>query len=109
MKILDWFKPKDKRNVVIPSSEVGPLRGAALIRTFSTEDEPKVRDFPKEKYNVYWEIFIDAVPGGYGALVRFYSYQNGILSEHRFIEADLMDLRKNVSNTILTTMEKNRK
>ena len=104
MKIFDWFKPKDKRNVVVPSHEMGPLRGAELIRAFSTEDEPKVREFPKEAYKVYWEIFIDAIPGGYGALVRFYSFNSGIVSEHVVKDNNLMGVRKEVTALILETM-----
>lgn len=108
MNILDWLKPKNKKNVVLPSGEVGPLRGLDLIRAFSTEDEPKCKDFPKEKYTVYWEIFVDAVPGGYSALVRFYKYSGGLLSEHNFATQSVPELRKEVTKLILDTMEHNK-
>lgn len=109
MKIFDWFKPSNKKNVVIPSENVGPLRGAELIRAFSTEDEPKCKDFPKEKFKVYWEIFVDAIPGGYGAVVRFNAFDNSFQKEHQLTSQDLMSLRKNVSMLILETMDNNKR
>lgn len=109
MKILEWFKPKDKRNVVIPSLLRGPLQGADLIRAFSTEDEPKVKDFPKEKYKVYWEIFIDAIPGGYSALVRFYTFEGTQVKEEKFMTQSVTELRQEVTKLILSTMERNKR
>lgn len=108
MKFLDFFKPKDKRNVVVPSSNVGPLRGVELIRAFSTEDEPKVKDFPKEKYKVYWEIDVNAIPGGYGAVVKFYSFKDGFLAEHQIAKQNVQELRQAVTKLILSTMESNK-
>lgn len=108
MKILDWFKPQNKKNVVLPSENVGPLQGAELIRAFSTDDEPKCKDFPKEKFRVYWEIFVDAIPGGYGALVKFYKFEGGFLSEHRISKKTVPELRKEVTAVILRTMESNK-
>lgn len=106
--ITDWFKPKDKRNVVIPATETGPLRGVELICAFTTEDEPKVKDFPKEKYKVYWEIYVDAIPGGYGALVRFYSFKDGFVQEHQIARQGVSELREEVSKLILRVMEDNK-
>ena len=107
--MFDWFKPKNKKNVVIPSENVGPLRGAELIRAFSTEDEPKVKDFPKEQYKCYWEIFIDAIPGGYGAIVKFNAFDNSFRKEHQISTQGLQELRQEVTKLILQTMEANRK
>jgi hypothetical protein len=105
MNIMSWFKPKNKHNVVIPSTAVGPLRGVELIRAFSTEDEPKAADFPKMKYSAYWETFIDAIPGGYAAVVRFYSYKTGPLFEQTFNCQSVSELRQEVTKLILKTME----
>jgi hypothetical protein len=107
--MFEWFKPKNKKNVVIPSPAVGPLRGQKLLDAFTTEDEPKVRDFPKEKYDVYWETFIDAVPGGYEALVRFYSFKAGVLFEKTITTMTVGELKKEVNQLILATMAENKK
>lgn len=109
MNVLDWFKPKNKKSYAIPSADVAPLRGVDLVRAFSTEDEPKCKDFPREKYSVYWEIFVEAVPGGYAALLRFYSYDKGIKQEHTFTKQSLSDLRQEVTNKILEVMDKNKR
>lgn len=108
MKILDWFRPKNPKNVVLPSGNVGPIQGLDLIRAFSTEDEPKCKDFPKEKYSVYWEIFVDAIPGGYSALVRFYKFSGGLHSEHQVAAQTVPELRNEVTALILSTMELNK-
>jgi hypothetical protein len=110
MNIIKWFTPKDKRNVVIPQTNVGPMQGADLIRAFSTVDEPKVKDFPKESYKVYWEIFIEAIPGGYGALVRFYEFSTGQVHREKIFQAQsVLELRAQVSQFILSTMEQNKR
>ena len=108
MKFFDWFKPKNKKNIVLPSEALGPLQGAELIKAFSTEDEPKCKDFPKEKYSVYWEMFVEAVPGGYGCLLRFYKYKGGLLKEHQLFNQNINELRQEVSKLIRSTMESNR-
>ena len=107
--MFDWFKPKNKRNIVLPTESLGPVQGVELIRTFSTDDEPKVKDFPKEKYKVYWEIFLDAVPGGYEAIVKFYPFAGGAPTEHRLVMQSILELRQATTSLILSTMEKNRK
>lgn len=110
MKLFNWFGSKqNKHNVVIPSGPTGPLRGTDLIIAFSTEDEPKVKDFPREKYKVYWEIHIDAVVGGYAALVRFYPFAEGEIEEHRVSAQSVGDLRAQVTKIILETMEQNKR
>ena len=111
MNILDWFKPKNKRNVVIPTLDKGQLQGVELIKAFSTEDEPKVVDYPKSQYKLYWETFIDAIPGGYGALLRFYVFggSGAVYKEHKFQAPTVAELRKLVSQMILDTMEQNKR
>lgn len=110
MNILSWFTPKNKKNIVIPSGDLGPLRGLELVTAFSTPDEPKAKDFPKDKFTLYWETFLDAIPGGYGALVRFYKLEDGsIFSEHVISKQSLGDLRAEVTKVIMSTMTNNRK
>lgn len=110
MNIKDWFKPSNKKNIVVPSENVGPLQGVALIQAFSTEDEPKLADFPKEKYKIYWETYIDAIPGGYAALVRFYERGTGkIVSEYTFSKQSVRELREAVTNVILHIMGDNKR
>lgn len=110
MKLFDWFKPKDKHNVVVPSENVGPLQGVELIVAFSNDSEPKVVDFPKDKYKAYWETYIDAIPGGYAALVRFYSFSTGqIIKEFKVAKQSVTELKMAVNNAILSTMEENKR
>lgn len=104
MKLFDWFKPENKKNVVLPTDVPGALRGAELIKAFTTDDEPKCRDFPKEKFTVYWEIFVDAIPGGYGAIVNFNSFDNTFRKTHQIQKKTIADLRQEVSKLILQTM-----
>jgi len=108
MKILDWFKPKDKRNVVLPSAR-GALSGVELIRAFSVGDEPKVKNFPKDQYKVFWEIVVKSIPGGYSAAVRFYPFEKGVLSEHQLNDSSLENLRRDVSALIRKTMDQNKR
>lgn len=107
--MFDWFKRKEKKTIVIPSKEHGPLRGAELIRAFSTEDEPKVKDFPKEKYKCYWEIQVDSAPGGYKAVVKFCAFDNSFKKEFAYTTEDVPSLRKQVTKKILEVMSENRK
>jgi hypothetical protein len=109
MSLFDWFKPKNKRNVVVPTPAMGQLQGVELIQKFSTEDEPKLKDFPKEKYKVYWETFLNPIPGGYSALVRFYSFDGGFLLEKTLSAINVDELRFDVSAFILDTMSKNKR
>lgn len=107
--MFNWFKPKNKHTVVLPSKAMGPLQGVELIRAFSTSDEPKVKDFPKEQYTVYWETFLDSVPGGYQAVVKFYPFTGGKSTEHRLTHTSIEELRQEVTMLILSTMENARK
>lgn len=103
--MFEWFKPKNKKNIVLPNKELGQLQGVELIQKFSTDDEPKLCDFPKTKYNAYWEIVLQPVMGGYQALVRFYKYNTGLAKEITFTNESLPGLRKEVSDCITTHME----
>ncbi len=109
MSIFEWFKPKNKRNVVVPTPAMGQFQGIELIQKFSTEDEPKLKDFPKEKYKVYWETFLSPIPGGYNAVVRFYSFDGGFLKETSLSATSVEELRFDVSALILDTMSKNKR
>lgn len=104
-----WFKPKNKKNIVVPSAALGLMQGVELIQAFSTDDEPKLNDFKKEQYKVYWETFVNPVVGGYAALVRFYSYEAGLLSEHTIAKQNVQELRKEVTALILEIMSRNKR
>ena len=84
-----------------------PLQGLQVIRVFSTDDEPKVVDYPKGKYQAYWETVVGEVPGGYTAVVRFYGYRGSehIGEEHIFTEPEVRRLRPKVHELIRTKME----
>ena len=103
--MFDWFKPKNKKNVVLPNKELGQLQGVELIQAFSTDDEPKLCNFPKTKYNAYWEILLAPVPGGYQSVVRFYKYNTGLAKELTFTNESLNGLRKEVSDAIQQHMD----
>lgn len=84
-------------------------RGLDAVVAFTTEDEPKVTDYPKGKYFAYWEIVLGEVPGGYSAVVRFYP---GVAApmlagqlEYTFIEPRLNDLKPKVNALIRARME----
>lgn len=111
MKILDWFKPQNKKNVVLPSIEPGKqLEGVELILAFTTEDEPKCAEYPKKYYKVYWETFVEAIPNGYGALVRIYSFDGGsLVMEKRFVFPSVLELKNAVNSFIRTTLEQNKR
>ena len=110
MALFDWFTFKNKKNNVIPLV-TGPVTGVALILAFTTKTEPKLIDFPKEKYKCYWETLIDTVSGGYGAIVRFYEFGGtGVMvSEHRIARQSVQELKKEVDLLILDTMAKNKR
>jgi hypothetical protein len=107
--MFDWFKPKNKKNVVVPSKEVGPVQGIELIKQFTTEDEPKLANYPKEEYNVYWETYLDAVPGGYKAVVRFYPYNGEAATEYVLTSNTVLTLKQEVNKLILNTLEQSKK
>lgn len=102
--MFDWFKPKNKKNIVLPSEKVGPMQGVELVQAFSTSDEPKLAEYPREQYSVYWETLLDAVPGGYAAKIRFYSYTSGLLNEAIIGKQSVLELREAVSQVIRETM-----
>ncbi len=82
----------------------------ALVQEFTTDDEPKVVDYPRGQYKVYWEILIGEVPGGVSAQVRFYTYACGtILEQKNLMEPRLDVLKPQVNQIIRTTMAKYRR
>jgi hypothetical protein len=86
------------------------LTGMALIQQFTTEDEPKVLDFPRGKYKVYWEIFVNEIPGGYTSEVRFYTYETGaVLEKYAFTEPKVHMMKPKVNECIRTVMNKYRR
>lgn len=71
---------------------------------------PKVTDYPKNKYNVYWEIINDESPEhGYKATLRFNSYMGGVVEESVFVSRSKEDLKKQVYRAIPGKMNKHRK
>jgi hypothetical protein len=111
MNLFKWFTPKNKKNVVIPvDTKVGKYEGIELIKKFTTEDEPKVVDFPKKDYLIYWETLVSPISGGYGALVRFYSFEDGrLIIEHQLSKITVEELKADVNKLILSTMNQNKR
>jgi len=103
--MFNWFKPKNKNTVVIPVKGSKGLSGMELIKAFTTVDEPKLVDFPKDKYTVYWEINVDSVDAGYTALVRFYDYFGKTVKEQSFGAITVDELKAAVNKEIVSTMK----
>jgi hypothetical protein len=107
--IFDWFKPKNKKNVVVPMKGTALLSGMELIKSFTTESEPKVVDFPKEKYSVFWEIILETTEAGYIAVVRFYDYFGKVIKETKYGAITVEELKESVNKDILATMAQNKR
>jgi hypothetical protein len=102
-----WTTLKNYLHRITAPVEPENLTGLALVQHFTTDDEPKVADYPKGKYKVYWEIFVNDVPGGYSAVVRFYEIGSGVMVEqNQFIEPSVYKLKPFVNEYIRTTMAK---
>lgn len=110
MGFFDWFKPKNKSNVVLPTrNSTELLHGLELIKAFTTETEPKVADYPKTKYKVYWETVLDTISGGYSATIRFYPFDGGAPKEIKLMEKDINGLKVEVNKLIHSTMLQNKR
>jgi len=73
-------------------------------------DAPKVTDYPKSKYNVYWEILNDESPEhGYKSTLRLNSYMGGVVEENIYVSRSKEDLKKQVYRAIPGKMNKHRK
>lgn len=71
---------------------------------------PKVADYPKSKYSVYWEIINEeSKEHGYKATLRFNSYMGGVVEELVFVSRSKEDLKKQVYRAIPGKMNKHRK
>lgn len=105
-----WNPFKRKAAPVVESfQEESPDKqytGMELINKFSTDTEPKVKDYPRGKYTGFWEILISDISGGYTAIVRFYYYDKGLDQEFRFTEPTVARLKLLVNKCILQTMPK---
>lgn len=110
-KFLSWFKPKNKRNVVLPIVDSKKqLHGMDLIKAFTTEDEPKVVEYPKKFYKLYWETFVEPIPGGYGALVRFYSVDEAkVVKAMTFTQPSVTELKEEVNREVRAMMAANKR
>lgn len=105
------WNPFKRNNLPAPvidsfQEEAKQYRGAELLEKFTTPTEPKVLDFPKGKYQGYWETLIQDIPGGYSAMVRFYRYDTGLDGEIQFIKPNVAQLKLAVNECILQTMPK---
>lgn len=111
MSFFEWFNPKNKRNVVLPTSDRKDLlHGLELVKAFTTTTEPQCADYPNGQYKVYWETVLNTVNGGYSALVRFYNFDdNAIVKEERVIKPDIVSLKDEVNKLIITTMSQNKR
>ena len=104
MSFWDWFKPKNKSTVVLPTADNSKLlHGLELLKAFTTETEPKVADYPLSKYTAHWEILLNTIDGGYQALVRFYT-KTGIAKEIEFKALTVTELKDAVNSEIRKTM-----
>lgn len=71
---------------------------------------PKVTDYPRSKYNVYWEIINDeSKEHGYKATLRLNSYMGGVIEEVVFVSRSKEDLKKQVYRAVPGKMNKHRK
>lgn len=106
----------------IPSDlTAGLVHGLELVKQFTTVDEPKLKDFPSDKYKLYWEILLNTVIDGYTAMVRFYSYTYGAgpggpeevpggkTHDVLLAATDIPSLKEQVNKVILATMAANKK
>lgn len=73
-------------------------------------DAPKISDYPRDKFAVYWEIVHDeSKEHGYKATLRLYSYMGGVVDESVFVSRYKNDLKKQVYAAIPGKMNKHRK
>jgi len=71
---------------------------------------PKITDYPKDKYSVYWEIINEeSREHGYKATLRIMSYMGGLVDELVFVSRSKEDLKKQVYRAIPGKMNKHRK
>jgi hypothetical protein len=71
---------------------------------------PKVRDYPRKDYSVYWEVFVEeSKEHGYKATLRFMNWNGGIANESVFVTRYLADLETQVNHAIVSKMSKFRK
>jgi len=105
-----YFGTPPAPTLVAPVEEPENLTGFEVTKHFTTDDEPKVRDYPRGRYKVYWEIVVGEVPGGYVAQIRFYTFDSGtVLESKQFIEPKLHLLKPKVNELIISTMAKYRR
>lgn len=77
-------------------------------KTFTRRVEPVlVADFPKDKYNAYWEII--AGDHALEVLVRFYSRVDGSVSASNVKGDSFDDLEQKISKLVRNKMEKYKK
>lgn len=108
--MFEWFKPKNRRNVVVPTEIKDQLYGLELIKKFTTPEEPKVKDYPRTEYSVYWEIVLESIPGGYSATLSFYSYETSkLMYQKTFNDISVESLKDQVNKTILSVMKENKR
>lgn len=107
---MSWLKTLLAQKAPKAPKEPENLTGVEVIQHFTTEDEPKVVDYPRGRYKVYWEIVVGEVPGGYVAQIRFYTFDTGaVLESKQFIEPKVHLLKPKVNELIVSTMAKYRR
>ena len=103
--MMKWFKSLFSSPVESASVEQAPN-----VVSVKDTTAPKTSDFPRDKYNVYWEIFYDeSKEHGYKATLRLYSYMGGVVDESVFVNRYKDDLKKQVYAAIPGKMNKYRK
>lgn len=99
--LKNLFANPDEFHVDAPKTIVAAVKNPAA---------PKVADFPKSQYNVYWEIINEESPEhGYKATLRLNSYMGGIVDQSVFVSRSKEDLQKQVYRAIPGKMNKHRK
>lgn len=103
--MMKWFKSLFSSPVESVSVEQAP--DTASVKDVSA---PKISDFPRDQYSVYWEILHnESKEHGYKATLRLYSYMGGVVDESVFVNRYKDDLKKQVYAAIPGKMNKYRK
>jgi len=104
--MIKWFT-----NLFSSKESTKPVESIAPQSLLVTEgDGPKVRDYPKKDYSVYWEVFIEeSKEHGYKATLRFMNWGGGVVSESVFVNRYRNDLQTLVDHAIVSKMPKFRR
>lgn len=93
-------------NLINPGDRKEEVDGMTAVKIFSTDTEPKLADYPRGQYQATWETVLVEVPGGWGAIVRFFGYAGSehINEEHQILAPSLKKLKPQVDDLIRSKM-----